>query len=125
MEFARMVIERNKNLYQKTSFGSEAYFLRQTGRTTNMVINALNQAKAGYEVLIKIHSHSNQKYINPLILHYADEMGLTTSQVDNISFVVTEMDLRGRKFDVIFVDNAVYDLAIAQNSGPRYQKGTI
>jgi hypothetical protein len=108
MEFARIAVERNKQLH-KTTNQFEDYFLRQTGRTTNMVINALNQAKSGFEVVVKIHSHSHKGYIKNMILHYAHEMKISPRQVDNISFVVDDLDLCGKRFDVIFVDNAVYN----------------
>lgn len=120
MEFARKAIERNKT--DPAPFG-DAFFLRRTGRTTSMIVNALNQAKAGYKVIIKIALYSHSKYITRQLEHYADQMGVSFSQMSNIKLVASERDLVGRNFDVVFVDNAVYDAAIASNPAPKFPKG--
>jgi hypothetical protein len=120
MEFAKKVIEKNKR--DPAPFG-EVFFLRRTGRTTSMIVNALNQAKVGYKVIIKIALFSHSKHITRELEHYADQMGVTFSQMSNIKLVTSERDLVGRDFDVVFVDNAVYDIAIQTNPNPKFPKG--
>jgi len=73
-EFSRMRIEDNK-----ARGLSECNFLRQTGRTTAMVIEALEFLKKNTSndvgVVIDVHNQRMKKHIKELFLHYADELG--------------------------------------------------
>jgi hypothetical protein len=58
---------------------SECNFLRQTGRTTAMVIEALEFLKKNTSndvgVVIDVYNQGMKKHIKELLLHYADELG--------------------------------------------------
>ena len=113
MDFAKLAIKRNKN--KRQNYG-EVFFLRQTGRTTNMILNALIQAKNGYKVAVRLYQFSDRKRILKDIKHYADQMKIGHSAVDNIMLFSSEKDLIGYDFDVMLVDNAVYDSAVSKIS---------
>jgi hypothetical protein len=77
-EFAAMQIEENKELGL-----AECNFQRQTGRTTAMVLKALEFVKEGDSVLvaIKVHNFTMKKRIKELLRHYADELGVQHDQL--------------------------------------------
>lgn len=105
VEFSAMRIEDNK----ERGF-SECNFQRQTGRTTAMVLKALEFVKenAMGEVLIEVHNQGMRKRVKELLLHYADEMGVghraharifTKTPSENISGIDIGLQLRDNVFD--------------------------
>lgn len=104
-EFSAMRIEDNK----ARGF-SECHFQRQTGRTTAMVLKALEFVKenAMGGVVIEVHNQRMRKHVKELLLHYADEMGvghrahariLTKTPSESISGIDIALQLRDNVFD--------------------------
>jgi len=80
-EFSRIRIEDNKERGL-----SECNFQRQTGRTTAMVIEALefvNGGRAG-RVIIEAHDNRMKKLIREWLKHYADELGVSHGDLGRI-----------------------------------------
>ena len=104
-EFSAMRIEDNK----ERGF-SECHFQRQTGRTTAMVLKALEFVKENTTgaVVIEVHNQGMRKRVKELLLHYADEMGVghraharifTKTPSENITGIDIGLQLRDNVFD--------------------------
>lgn len=104
-EFSAMRIEDNRERGI-----TECNFQRQTGRTTAMVLKALEFVKenATGAVVIEVHNQGMRKHVKELLLHYADEMGvghrahariLTVTPSENISGIDIGLELRDNVFD--------------------------
>ena len=104
-EFSAMRIEDNKERDI-----SECNFQRQTGRTTAMVLKALEFVKenAMGAVVIEVDSQRMRKRVKELLLHYADEMGVghraharifTKTPSENVSGIDIGLHLRDNVFD--------------------------
>ena len=108
---------------------SECRYLRQTGRTTRMVIEALETAleDGAHHVMIQVHNMAMRRNINGLIDHYVNQYGISTLTLRQVHFCYANDPEPGRGLNIYrtFVDNAVTD---ARESEPRtskmkYQKG--
>ena len=80
-EFSRIRIEDNKERDL-----SECNYQRRTGRTTAMVIEALefvNGGRAG-RVIIEAHNNRMKKVIREWLKHYADELGVSHGDLGRI-----------------------------------------
>jgi len=107
-EFSRIRIEDNKECGH-----SECNYQRRTGRTTAMVIKALEFVKVNTSndvgVVIDVHDHSMKKHIKKLLLHYADEMDvshgallrvtLRTLDEHRLRYTVGQLNLRDNALD--------------------------
>lgn len=107
-DFSRIRIEDNKECGH-----SECNYQRRTGRTTAMVIKALDFVKVNTSkdvgVVIDVHNHSMKKHIKKLLLHYADEMDvshgallrvtLRTLDEHRLRYTVGQLNLRDNALD--------------------------
>lgn len=79
-EFAAMQIKKTKELGL-----AECNFQRRTGRTTAMVLKALEFVKDSRgRVNVEVHNNRMKKYVNDLLKHYSDEMGVRHDQLSLI-----------------------------------------
>lgn len=79
-EFAAMQIEENKELGL-----AECNFQRRTGRTTAMVLEALEFVKDSRgRVNVEVHNPAMKKRVKELLKHYADELGVRHDQLSLI-----------------------------------------
>lgn len=79
-EFAAMQIKKNKELGL-----TECNFQRMTGRTTAMVLEALEFVKdARGRVNVEVHNPTMKKRIKDLLRHYSDETGVQHDQLSLI-----------------------------------------
>ena len=80
-EFAAMQIKKNKELGL-----AECGFQRRTGRTTAMVLKALEFVKQNDLALVEINVHNltMKKRIKELLKHYADESGVQHGQLSRV-----------------------------------------
>ena len=80
-EFAAMQIEENK----KAGL-TECGFQRKSGRTTAMVLKALEFVKQNNSALvtINVHNFTMKKRIKELLKHYADESGVQHGQLSRV-----------------------------------------
>ena len=104
-EFSAMRVKDNR----ERGF-SECNFQRQTGRTTAMVIQALEFVKQNSMggVVIEVDGQRMRKRVKELLLHYADEMGVghreharifTKTPSENISGIDIGLRLRDNVID--------------------------
>jgi hypothetical protein len=111
-EFSRMRIEDNK-----ARGLSECNFLRQTGRTTAMVIEALEFLKKNTSndvgVVIDVYNQGMKKHIKELLLHYADEPGgVRHSWITRVTLrTLDELVPRHNVAQLNLRDNALDDVA--------------
>jgi hypothetical protein len=105
-EFSRIHIEDNKERGL-----SECNFQRQTGRTTAMVIEALEFVKANRKssVLIDADNHRMKKVIRDWLKHYADEMGVSHRDLARIIVKLSVESVRGVDVGLRLRDNAFGD----------------
>ena len=80
-EFAAMQIEENKEVGL-----TECDFQHKSGRTTAMVLKALEFVKQNNSalVVIEVHNLTMKKHIKELLKHYADELGVQHNQVSRV-----------------------------------------
>ena len=80
-EFAAMQIEENKEVGL-----TECGFQRKSGRTTAMVLKALEFVKQNDLALVEINVHNltMKKRIKELLKHYADELGVQHGQLSRV-----------------------------------------
>ena len=75
-DFSNLVIDRNKE-----SGRSEAGFKRNSGRTTEIVLNALELASKGESSTILVNGETNSKaaikHVVSLLSHYSDQYGMS------------------------------------------------
>jgi hypothetical protein len=81
-EFAAMQIEENKEAGL-----TECDFQRKSGRTTAMVLKALELVKENDSALvtIKVYNFTMKKRIKELLKHYTDELGVQHDQLSRVS----------------------------------------
>jgi hypothetical protein len=119
-EFSRMRIEDNK-----ARGLSECNFLRQTGRTTAMVIEALEFLKKNTSndvgVRIDVYNQGMKKHIKELLLHYADELGeVRHSWITRVTLrTLDELVPRHNVAQLNLRDNALDDVAHNPIRDPR------
>ena len=80
-EFAALQIEENKEAGL-----TECGFQRKSGRTTAMVLKALEFVKQNNSALVTINVHNltMKKRIKELLRHYADELGVQHGQLSRV-----------------------------------------
>ena len=105
-EFSRVRIEDNKERGL-----SECNFQRQTGRTTAIVIEALEFVKSNRtsSVLIDADNHRMKKVIRDWLKHYADEMGVSHRDLARIIVKLSVEYVRGVDVGLRLRDNAFGD----------------
>ena len=108
----------------------ECRYMRQTGRTTRMVIEALEMAtdNPGRYIVILTLNNVGVKFINVLLHHYITQYGLDEKIRPNIHVCTTSCQHAGKGIDVLhtFVDNVIPDTQSQKKTpGPitKYRKG--
>jgi hypothetical protein len=106
-EFSAMRIEDNKERGI-----TECNFQRQTGRTTAMVIQALEFVKQNSVggVIIEVDGQRMRKHIKELLLHYADEMGVGHREHARIFTKTPSEHISGIDIGLQLRDNVIDDV---------------
>ena len=115
-------IDRNINYDFSVTSG-----IRQTGRTTLMILKAMRAIKVDRKVPVIIcHNSASARHIATDMTDYLNQVSDTlmfmyskgalmmrdmeTEDSHNMCYFVTDMRaMRGREYDVIFIDNAIFD----------------
>lgn len=115
-EFAAMQIEENKELGL-----TECGFQRQSGRTTAMVLKALEFVKQNSMggVVIEVSSHRMKKHIRDLLQHYAGEMGVLGPYTARIFMKMPSERVDGINIGLTLRDNIIDDMKGAPVRDPR------
>ena len=102
-EFAAMQIEENKEVGL-----TECAYQRKSGRTTAMVLKALEFVKQNNSALvtINVYNFTMKKRIKELLKHYADELGVQHGQLSRVRvldpgvyYPIAALNLRDNVFD--------------------------
>jgi hypothetical protein len=108
-EFERSQIRKNLDARL-----NECGYMRQTGRTTRLVIEVLEMAvnNPGRYIVILTLDSANVKYINNLLHHYITQYGLDEKIRPNIHVCTNSCQHTGKGIDILhtLVDNSVTDV---------------
>jgi len=105
--FSQAVIARNKSEGLR-----DAFYQRQSGRTTKMIIDALDKLNQDFAVAIIAHNNTMCQIIKKWFNHYAEEYNMMQGVLNKLHIVTSERDLISFDYDFCFVDNAIIDMML-------------